>query len=135
MQYPIFIYWCSGTNPECNNIVARFDKEEEINPFPEDINESFLYPFFDARFDYGYLKEEVDDFLKYYSDLTKLSKYDAIRIFETSEFKQFCDDYFCEDEFYVFCGPTALEMFELAKYRRLRVSGDEFIKKDPLEDQ
>lgn len=127
MQYPIFIYWSSGTNPECNNIVARYNKEEDINPFPLEIQDSFLYNFFETVFDSGYDKDELDDFLKYYDSLTKLSKFDAIKVIETSEFFKFCDDYFCEDKFYVFQGESALRMFELAKDRRLRMSGDEFI--------
>jgi hypothetical protein len=99
--------------------VARFNNEEELNSiFPVNIMDSFL----------DYIKETniLDEFMKYYQRLTRLSSVDAIKVIESHEFMDMCEEYFCEDTFYVFFGDSAYRMFLLAEQNRLRTT-DRFI--------
>lgn len=121
MEFPVFIYWGTGTNPESNNVIVMFANEEELGKiFPENVDDSFLGGFYHDEAEYYY----ADEFMKYYKGLTKLSLPEAITEIKSYGFPHFSDDFESDNTFYVFNGKVALDMFSLLNQRCLRITNE-----------
>lgn len=110
-SFPVSIFWRSGTNPECNSVVATFDNKDALNyVFPQNVNYSFLADFIRDNF-VGVLNEDgtivtdhepeaqfIDLYNNYFARLRGEQALAAIK--ELNEIID-RDELFCEDSFHI----------------------------------
>jgi hypothetical protein len=106
-MFPITIQWKSGTNPESNKVVARYETEQELKRLlPRKMKDSFMGDILCNDDDL----EEFNKFLDYYQELRKKEPMEVLRLFEDpeSELNTLIEEFGNEDTFVVVYGEDVL---------------------------